>query len=441
MDKIDETDEQIFDEIDNNIYDKNGERVQTFTVAMMVKNEEKTILTTLRSISMVDILVIYDTGSTDRTIKMIEAYCRKKLITLRIKYGEFVDFGTSRNVLLRFCDEFDDIDYILLLDSNDVVKNVDALLKILPELKREMYNVKQHWIEVDGSHLHYTNVRLVKNKSGCYYKRKIHEAMYCDTYDYTYGIPNVNDETVLFQDRKFDMGKTEHRLKRDLEILVKCVYENKDNPNRDNYEYGRDLYYLAQTYLNKSSILSLSDRERLELKKMAIKYYQMRVDLKNNGYIEEAFNSALYVASINLEIGEEWDKCFLLFMRAFELSPNRIEPLMPIINHYIRLEKYSIAFMYLNYICKLEVPKVNMTMAKQNWVYYRWRCYALVCLQLGSNNLDLLKAGRASLELAIHQGKEFDICDPIDEEMLAVFDKHIPEDITCSSNEMKLESM
>ena len=90
-------------------------------VLMMVKNETKRLRVSLDSVrGFADSLVVFDTGSTDDTIAILETFAAESGIPLRLKQGEFVDFSTSRNVSLDFADEFPEIEYLLLLDCNGV---------------------------------------------------------------------------------------------------------------------------------------------------------------------------------------------------------------------------------------------------------------------------------------------------------------------------------
>ena len=90
---------------------------------MMVKNETKRLLVSLEStIGYVNSIVIYDTGSTDDTIEILQKFSAKYKIPLRLKQGEFENFATSRNIALDFADTFDDIDYLLLMDTNDEIR-------------------------------------------------------------------------------------------------------------------------------------------------------------------------------------------------------------------------------------------------------------------------------------------------------------------------------
>ena len=109
--------------------------------ALMVKNEEKRILVSLNSIkTSVSAVALYDTGSEDKTVSVVEDFCNENNIKFFLLTGQFEDFSTSRNKLLDFINEINNkkrekntrvFDYVLLLDSNDEYRGVSPLPDIL----------------------------------------------------------------------------------------------------------------------------------------------------------------------------------------------------------------------------------------------------------------------------------------------------------------------
>ena len=120
---------------------------------MMVKNEHKRLLVSLEStIGYVNSIVVYDTGSTDDTIEILQNFSAKYKIPLRLKQGEFENFAASRNVALDFADTFDDIDYLLLMDTNDEIRGGKIFVSFVLHIKisqiQVFYCVKNGTVDI-----------------------------------------------------------------------------------------------------------------------------------------------------------------------------------------------------------------------------------------------------------------------------------------------------
>jgi glycosyltransferase involved in cell wall biosynthesis len=108
----------------------------TIAVAVMVKNEESRILTTILSTkSKVDGIILCDTGSSDNTIDLVKNYAQEHDIKFHLLQTLFEDFSTTRNKMLNFANHLQ-YDYLLLLDSNDELKcEQNALYKFIENNK------------------------------------------------------------------------------------------------------------------------------------------------------------------------------------------------------------------------------------------------------------------------------------------------------------------
>lgn len=220
-----------------------------FGACMMVRNEEGSILVTLNSIKdKVSSLYLYDTLSTDNTVKIVTKYCEDNLIKLHLLEGKFIDFSQSRNKLMDFVDSISDCEFVIHLDSSDQLivdmKKLEEELKQEECKKYEAFFITQKWREINGEFLTFKNVRLLRVGARWRYKHPVHEVL-VPTYsckDIINERKHIKTEFIIYQDRTTDESiKSVNRYKRDI-----SMFENELKVNVN----PRDLYYLAQTYAN-----------------------------------------------------------------------------------------------------------------------------------------------------------------------------------------------
>lgn len=319
---------------------------------LMVKDEEKRIRVTLNSIvGNVDSLVVFDTGSTDDTVKIIRGFAKENKIPLHLKEGVFTNFADSRNIALDFADSFKEIDFLLLMDSNDELRGGNELREFSQKEFREQskeiaYFVNQH-IQYKIHETTFYNIRFLRRGCGLRYFGSIHEALS--------GINQNMPKIVgveLYQDREHDLSKTLSRVTRDINLLQNDFEKDPNNP--------RTVYYLAQSYN------CAGDKEN------AKKYYKLRAKI-NKGFFEEQFVSAL-----NLGIMcDRWQEKLKWSMKAFEID-NRAEALIEPIQYYTSKGLWSLAFHFSELSCELDYPKYAFFyVSKKAYYYSRWYYLAL----------------------------------------------------------------
>ena len=154
-------------------------------LGMIVKNEEKVILKTLKTvIDAVDCVYIYDTGSTDTTVQLInefaEQYPTKQFF---MKFGQFVNFEKTRNELLEWIDTHPDsldVDFILLLDANDEFNGCRELREftkqhLIDTSKDEGgFYITQKWLYGEVIERYY-NIFLIRPRMEWRYYGSVHE--------------------------------------------------------------------------------------------------------------------------------------------------------------------------------------------------------------------------------------------------------------------------
>jgi glycosyltransferase involved in cell wall biosynthesis len=367
-------------------------------VLMMVKNEQKRLLVSLESIKdIADSLVIFDTGSTDTTIQICRDFSDKYKIPLRLKQGEFVNFSTSRNVALDFADSFEDINYILLLDTNDELRGWEHLRKYAEdnfEKDISTYLVRQEWFS--GITNTYFNMRFVKVRKGWRYKGVVHEYITNQDPIEDKKSSRLPPNIILYQDRTQDDDKTKKRFLRD-EILLSAEY--KKDPTEP-----RTVFYLAQTYS------CLGDYEK------ALYYYRIRTTLI--GFYEERFESCLKCGDFSEKLDLDWYDCFAWYMKAFELIP-RVEPLLRIGEHYIKIKNWMFAYTILDMACKLNYPdNCILFIDRIAYEYKRWHS-----LSLAAYYANHIQEGKKACIKAIENGTKNNINVDRDKLNLEIYEK------------------
>lgn len=322
-------------------------------VLLMVKNEKKRLHVSLESVKdFADSLIIYDTGSTDNTIQICKDFSEKHKIPLHLKEGEFVNFSVSRNVSLEFADEFKEVDYILLLDTNDELRGGEFLRRYAEEYKETPHTgflLCQEWWS--GVHDKYYNVRFIKAHNQWRYVGSVHE--YIKTFNEDndkHSIVKLPDNAILYQDRTQDDDKSGKRFKRDKELLFTDYKKDPTEP--------RTVFYLAQT------CSCLNENED------SLFYYKQRSTLE--GFQEEKFHSFLRSGELSQKLGHDWYDSFVWYMKAFEHSV-RAEPLLCIAFHYINVKNWVLAYTYLKLACNLDYPKdAILFVNRHDYDYKRW---------------------------------------------------------------------
>jgi hypothetical protein len=286
----------------------------TLSACIMIKNESARIHVTLESIKGVcDKVIVYDTGSTDDSQNLVKKWCEDNKIQLHMIEGVFVDFSVSRNKLLEFAD--DKSDYLLLLDSNEELKDGKNLRNFVDTYNGRVigWHCLQRWLTAN-SYDQYYNIKLIKTKHNFRYFQSVHEYIESEEAKKDQSLLDRMNIFWLFQDRKFDDDKSKHRFVRDREMLYKEYLQDPNN--------GRVVFYLSQTFMC------------LGQYHISYRYYKKRTIIE--GFPEEIYHSYYHMARISQALNHDWSESLVLYLKAFEHT-KRVEPLLRISEYYIKL--------------------------------------------------------------------------------------------------------
>jgi len=304
-------------------------------VVLMVKDEALVMRATLESFVKGGIshFFIFDTGSTDDTVAVTKAYFKEQgITTYYIEQEAFVDFATSRNRALVLAEEkFSTACFMLMPDAEWYLVNGHKLVEFCEQHKHESH--ASYMVRILHPTMDFYTQRLMRVRERCRFAGVVHESVTKVTFE---KLP----PDIFFDLRVSTKGaqKTAARWHRDKELLLK---EFKEQP-----ESARTCFYLAQTY------------DCLDDMETAAQYYRMRTQLA--GWDEENFMGwyrlGAVLEKLPVEKGGGWLAALECYLRAYNMRPTRIEPLMKIAFHYLRENNHPLAFLFAQRACQIPYP-------------------------------------------------------------------------------------
>lgn len=204
----------------------------TISLCMIVKNEEMNIARCLDSVAeLVEEIIIVDTGSTDRTVEIVSGYTSQVYL-----YQWKDDFSDARNYSFSKAS----MDYCMWMDADDVLEEAekDKFLQLKQSLSSDtdivMMKYNTAFDEAGKPSFSYFRERWIRNCERYRWIGAVHEVI----------PPNGK---VLYSDiavshKKINAGDPD----RNLRIYRKMIADGKILEPRQQYYYGRELYYHGQ---------------------------------------------------------------------------------------------------------------------------------------------------------------------------------------------------
>lgn len=196
------------------------------SVCLIVRDEEATIARCLDCVKkFADEIVVTDTGSRDKTVEIVRRY------TQNIHYFEWRDdFSAARN----FCLDRATGDYVMWLDADDVVPDVDcekinALKPSLPDC--DMVFLTYAAYTPDGGTYCYVRERIFRNTPENRFGGAVHEAV-------------TPRGKIIYSDAKIIHAKVRTGDDmRNLRIYQKQISRGEKLDARAQFYYGRELMF------------------------------------------------------------------------------------------------------------------------------------------------------------------------------------------------------
>jgi glycosyltransferase involved in cell wall biosynthesis len=297
---------------------------------MIVKNEAPNIERCLESVApFINYYIICDTGSTDNTKEIIKNFFDKKGIPGEILDHEWSDFGTNRSKAIAACEG--KTEWVMMIDADDFITGKLPVDKFDSNLDGYVVRIKRGPFEWYRAQLF--NI----GKKKWWYEEPLHEYAICEQPmniarlegDYAW---EVRTEGCRYRETN---GDDREKYRRDYHILRKYLDENPDQP--------RKQFYLAQSAFD-AHMFDIAEVE-----------YEKRANMGH--WIEEVFYSWVRVGIcrelLNKPIGEVMDA----FMKAYEVLPNRVEPLYHMSCIYRKHNRPRDAFIMASYGLSVPMPQ------------------------------------------------------------------------------------
>ncbi|NBJ95152.1 tetratricopeptide repeat-containing glycosyltransferase family 2 protein [Parablautia muri] len=204
----------------------------TISLCVIVKNEEGQIARCLESVrELVEEIIVVDTGSADQTIEIVSQYTSKVY-----SYPWKDDFSDARNYSFSKAS----MDYCMWMDADDILEETekDKFLQLKqtlsPDVDIVMMKYNTSFDETGKPSFSYFRERWIKNCPKYQWIGAVHEV-----------IPpsgNVIYSDIAVSHKKIKVNDPD----RNLNIYRKVLAEGKLLDPRQQYYFGRELYYHKQ---------------------------------------------------------------------------------------------------------------------------------------------------------------------------------------------------
>jgi glycosyltransferase involved in cell wall biosynthesis len=305
----------------------------------IVKNESHCILTMLESaIKISDAIVIADTGSTDGTQDIIRKFGEENNIPTYVFERPFDDFENSRNFGMQ---KARDVVKELGWNENDCWTwwcDADETIIVDSKFDKNQFKNDLYMMNTFIGQMKYTRNTFARVSKPFKWYGPIHEFIICDDKNITSGLAeNVHVDVKMIGASW--QGNIPTKYLSHAHILEKYINENRQDP--------RWIFYTAQSYHDSASIPDNREENEERLRR-SLKYYRERVG-RTDGYAEEIYYSQYRIGTIMKVIEEPWNLTHQELLKAYSMDPLRGESIKTIIDYYLQVGEWSLAYLYTKF--------------------------------------------------------------------------------------------
>lgn len=344
----------------------------------IVKNESHCILTMLESaIKISDAIVIADTGSTDGTQDMIRKFGEENNIPTYVFERPFDNFEKSRNFGMEKARE---VVKELGWNSNDCWTwwcDADETIVVDSKFSKNQFNKDLFMINTYIGQMKYTRNTFARVSKPFRFYGPVHEFIVCDDKNITSGLAENIHVDVKMIGASWQ-GNIPAKYKSHAFELEKYIDADRTDP--------RWIFYTAQSYHDSASIPDNREENEERLRR-SIKYYKERVS-RTDGYVEEIFYSQYRIATIMKVLEDPWNLVLQECLKAYSMDPMRGEPIKTIIDYYLQVGEWNMAYLYskfakVNFHGKNPYPTRLLFVDESLYIWKFAEAHAAACFYTG----------------------------------------------------------
>ena len=344
-------------------------------LTQIMKDEAHVITRMLDSIkSIVDIVCLVDTGSTDNTIEVVKNWGTQNNVETHVFERAFDNFENSRNYSIQVARE------VTKDRGNDYWGfwlDADETIEILPNFNKAGINKDLYMFNTYINVMKYTRNECYKLDKPFRFYGPVHEFIVCDDKNITSGLMEGLNVRVQMDGGSWK-GNIPEKYKSHAFVLEKYIDANRQDP--------RWIFYTAQSY-HDSACMPDNREENEERLRRSMKYYKERIS-RNDGYPEEVFYSQFRVGTIMRALEEPWILNLNEFLKAYSMDPLRAEPIKAIIDYYLAVGEWHNAYLFskfakMNFHQKNPYPTRLLFVDESLYIWKLLEVHAAACFYTG----------------------------------------------------------
>jgi len=300
------------------------------------KDESPVIENMLESAKdIVDLIVVNDTGSTDGTQQIIKNFGEKYGIPTYVFERPFDDFENSRNHAMQ---KLRDVVAELNWNADQVHGfwfDCDETLVIDSKFNKSQFTKDLYMINTYIGQMKYTRNTFFKVSKPFRWYGPVHEFIVCDDQNITSGLAENIHVDVKMTGNSW-LGDIAEKYASHAYKLEAYINKNRQDP--------RWIFYTAQSWHDAASIKDNKEENEERLRR-SLKYYRERVS-RTDGYAEEIYYAQYRIGTIMRIIEEPWHLTHMELLKAYQIDPLRGESIKVIIDHYLQMGDWNMAYLY-----------------------------------------------------------------------------------------------